>query len=467
MMDYKLLINGELRNGDLTMDVVNPATEEIFAIVARASKEQANEAVEAAKNAFPIWAETPLAERQARVKALADAIAARADDLARVLTGEQGKPIAEARGEVEWAAGYLGHYSSLSLDNKIIQDDEACRIEARREPLGVIAGIVPWNFPLLIACWKIGPAVLAGNTIVVKPSPTTPATTLLLGEICKEIFPAGVVNIITDANDLGPLLTSHPDVAKVTFTGSTATGRKIAASSADTLKRITLELGGNDAAIVLEDVDVKEAASKIYGGAFLNAGQVCMAIKRAYVHENIYQDMCDELSNLASQAIVDEGTKQGTTQGPMQNKMQYEKVKNLIEAARREGTIVAGGNVPDRRGYFIEPTIVKDVEDGHSIVDEEQFGPILPLIKFSDVEDVIKRANASDYGLGASVWAADISKACDIANQIESGTVWVNQHTNIGPHIPMAGYRQSGIGVEQAQEGLEEFTQMKVVNIAR
>lgn len=467
MSEYKLLINGELVDGDLSLDVINPATEEVFATVSRGSERQANEAVAAAKAAFPAWSATPLAERQKLVEKLADAVAENAEDLARILTLEQGKPFAEAQGEIAWTEGYLRHYATLEPSSRIVQDDAEFRIEARREPLGVIAGIIPWNFPLLVACWKIGPAVITGNTIVIKPAPTTPATTLKFGELCQQVFPAGVVNIIADDNDLGPILTAHPDVSKVSFTGSTATGKKIAASSADTLKRLTLELGGNDATIVLDDVDVKETAAQVYGGAFLNAGQVCLAIKRAYVHEDIYDDMCDELAAIANQAIVDDGLKQGTTQGPIQNKAQYEKVADVIRSARMDGTIIAGGEIPDIKGYFIPPTIVRDVNDGDRIVDEEQFGPVLPIIKFSDVDDVVNRANASDYGLGGSVFSSSVERACDIANRIESGTVWVNQHINIGPHIPMAGYRMSGVGVEQSIEGLDEFTQIKVVNIAK
>jgi len=467
MEAYKLLIDGCLVDGDLTLDVINPATEEIFTTVARASEEQANKAIAAAKKAFPAWAGTLLEERQNKIIELADAIIANQDELAYILVKEQGKPMVEALGEIAWTEGYLRHYATLSPSTRIIQDDELWRIEARHEPLGVIAAIVPWNFPLLIACWKIGPAVIAGNSIVVKPSPTTPATTLKLGELCQKIFPAGVINIIIDNNELGPLLTSHPDIAKVSFTGSTETGKKIAASSANTLKRMTLELGGNDAAIVLDDVDVKETAAGLYNGAFLNAGQVCLAIKRAYVPESIYDEMCLELAVLAEQAVIGDGSDQTTTMGPIQNKMQFEKVQGFMADARRAGTVIAGGEILDGKGYFMSPAIVRDVKDGDRIVDEEQFGPILPVIKYVDVEDIVQQVNGSDHGLGASVWSADMLRAADIANRIESGTVWVNQHINIGPHIPMSGYKQSGIGVEQSQEGLDEFTQMKVINIAK
>lgn len=465
-MDYQMLINGDLVSAERMIDVINPATEEVFARVPHASEAQLNEAVAGAKAAQAEWAGTSMAERRALIEKLAQAIGAEAEDFARLITQEQGKPLAEATGEVEWAQGYLGHTATLELPDRVIQDDADFRIETRHKPLGVVAGIIAWNFPLLLCCWKIGPALMAGNAIVLKPAPTTPVSALKLGELCARIFPKGLVNIITDNNDLGPTLTAHPDVAKIGFTGSSETGKRIMASAANTMKRVTLEMGGNDPAIVLPDVDVKQAAEKVFGGAFLNAGQVCLAVKRAYVHDDIYDEMCDELASIAAQAVVDDGLKQGTTIGPIQNRDQYEKVKSFLEGAREKGTIIAGGEAPEGRGYFIKPTIVRDVTDGDRIVDEEQFGPILPVIRFSDIDDVIARANASEYGLGGSVHSADVEKATEIAGRIESGTMWVNQQLNIGPHIPMAGFKGSGLGVEQSIEGLAEYTQMQVINVA-
>ena len=466
-MDYRMLINGELVTADRMIDVINPATEEPFARVPHATEQQLNEAVAAAKAAQVEWAKTSMPERRAKIEELAAAIGAEADAFARLITQEQGKPLPEASGEVAWSQGYLGHTATLELPDRVIQDDADFRIETRHKPLGVVAGIIAWNFPLLLCCWKIGPALMAGNAIVLKPAPTTPVSALKLGEICARIFPAGLVNVITDANDLGPKLTAHPDIAKIGFTGSSETGKRIMASAADTMKRVTLEMGGNDPAIVLPDVDVKVAAEKVFAGAFLNAGQVCLAVKRAYVHEDIYEEMCDELAGIAAQAVLDDGLKQGTTVGPIQNKEQYEKVKGYLQDAHVNGRIIAGGDAPERRGYFISPTIVRDVTDGQKIVDEEQFGPILPVISFRDIDDVIARANNSDYGLGGSVHSADVEKATEIAGRIESGTVWVNQQLNIGPHIPMAGFKGSGLGIEQSVEGLAEYTQMQVINVAR
>ncbi len=465
-MDMHMLINGQMVGSDVWIDVINPATEEVFARVPHANETHLDEAVAAANAAQKTWEKTSMEERQEKLEALSAALAKNEAELARLITMEQGKPLPEAVGEVQWSAGYLAHTATLRLPNRVIQDDDFF-IETRHKPLGVVGGIIAWNFPLLLCVWKIGPALMAGNAIVLKPAPTTPIAALKLAEISSDIFPAGLVNILTDRNDLGHRMTTHPGISKIGFTGSSETGKKIMASAASGMKRVTLEMGGNDPSIVLPDVDVKAAAEKVYGGAFLNAGQVCLAVKRAYVHDAIYDEFCDALQDLAGRAVVGDGLQQGTTIGPIQNQAQYEKVKGYLEDAKVSGEIIAGGEVPDGQGYFIAPTIVRDVKDGDKIVDEEQFGPILPVIRFSDIEDVIARANASDYGLGGSVHSADVESATEIASRIESGSVWVNQQLNIGPHIPMAGFKGSGLGVEQSVEGLTEYTQMQVINVAK
>jgi acyl-CoA reductase-like NAD-dependent aldehyde dehydrogenase len=299
MTAQKLLINGQLEAGDLVMDVINPATGEAFAQCPRASKGQLDRAVAAAKAAFPAWSKTPIAERKQALLAIADVIQNNAAELARLLTQEQGKPIGDATGEVYGAAAFFRYFTALDLPVKVLDDSEGRKVEAHRRPLGVIGAIVPWNFPLILMAFKVPAALLAGNTIVLKPAATTPLSTLRLAELIKDLLPAGVLNVIADANDLGGELTAHPDVRKVSFTGSTATGSKVMAGAAAMLKRITLELGGNDAGIVLDDVDPKTAAPKIFQGAFQNSGQVCIAMKRLYVHESIYDAMCDELASLA------------------------------------------------------------------------------------------------------------------------------------------------------------------------
>lgn len=467
MTDYRLLIDGQMVEGDDSMEVVNPATEEVLARAPRASAAQLDQAVAAAKLAFPAWAERPITERRALILQIADRLEADAESFARLLTQEQGKPLTESTAEVAYTCAFIRHLASYDLPVKVIEDNDARLVQQYRRPLGVVGAIIPWNFPLLIVAFKLPLALLAGNTVVVKPSPTTPLTTLRLGAILADLLPAGVVNVITDQNDLGALLTAHKDVAKISFTGSTATGQKIMASAASTIKRLTLELGGNDAAIVLPGADPEKVAPGLFAGAFMNAGQVCLAIKRAYVHDSIYEEVCDRLAALAREAVVGDGLQQGTTIGPLQNRMQFDKVKGFLDQARRDGRVVAGGEVVEGRGYFIQPTIVADVKDGDQIVDEEQFGPILPVIRFDDVESALASANGLDLGLGGSVWGSDRDLNRHVAERMESGTVWINKHLEFGPNIPFGGVKQSGLGVEFAEEGLAEFTQIRVVNEAR
>jgi acyl-CoA reductase-like NAD-dependent aldehyde dehydrogenase len=467
MSDYKLLINGELVAGDLSMDVINPATEAVLAVCPRASEDQLNQAVAAAKTAFPAWSATPIAERRELVNKIADVIEANAQELAQLLVQEQGKPLADATGEVVGMAAFCRYFTGLDLAVKVIEDSEGRRVEAHRKPLGVVGAIVPWNFPLILAAFKLPPALIAGNTLVLKPAPTTPLTMLRIGELIKDIVPKGVVNFITDANDLGAPLTAHPDIRKVSFTGSTATGAKVMAGAAGLLKRITLELGGHDAGIVMEDVDPKTAAPQLFQSAFQNSGQVCIAMKRLYVHENIYDEVCDEMAIIANNTIVGDGLEQGTNLGPLQNKMQYDKVQEIIEDAKKHGTVIAGGDRVEGAGYFIRPTLVRDIKEGSRLVDEEQFGPVLPIIKFNDYQDVVNKANASDYGLGGSVWAKDLDKAYALADKMEAGTIWINKHAELDPGIPFGGSKQSGLGSELGEEGLEEFTQLKIINMAK
>jgi acyl-CoA reductase-like NAD-dependent aldehyde dehydrogenase len=467
MTDYKMLINGRLVAGAQTLDVINPATEEVLAVAPRADLAQLNQAVAAAKAAFPRWAATPLKERAELMNELADAIEARQGELGRLLTEEQGKPLPHAMGEALGAAGIFRYFASLDLPMEVLRDDDKQKIVQHRTPLCVVGAIMPWNFPILLVAMKLAPALLAGNTVVMKPAPTTPLTALKIGELIADIFPAGVVNIIVDQNDLGSAMTSHPDIAKISFTGSTATGKKVMEGVAATLKRITLELGGNDAAIVLDDVDTKSVARKVFDGAMVNSGQVCLAIKRVYVHDSQYDEMCDELGKLARETIVDDGLKQGTKLGPLQNKMQYEKVKGFIEDARANGTIVAGGEYSDRKGYFISPTIVRDIADDSRLVREEQFGPVLPVMRYSDIDEVLERANDTVYGLGGTVWSSDLDRAFKVAERMDTGTVWINQHLDLPNDIRFGGAKQSGIGAEMGQDGLEEFTQAKIINMAK
>ncbi len=466
-MAYKLLIDGALVEGAASMDVVNPATGQVFETCARADHAQLDQAVAAAKRAFPAWSALSYAERAAKLNALADALAARQDEFARLLVQEQGKPLPQAQGELMGAVFALKAFAGMKVEEeRLIREDATVRILEQRHPLGVVGAILPWNFPMMLLMMKLGPALVTGNTVVVKPAPTTPLTTLLFGELAAPILPPGVLNIIADANDLGGALTSHPDVRKVSFTGSTATGKKVMESVSSTLKRLTLELGGNDAAIVLDDVDPKEVAPKIFDAAMSNAGQICLATKRVYAHSSIYDELCAELARLAGEAVVDDGLAQGVTIGPLQNKMQYDKVKGFLDDARRDGKVIAGGEALDRDGYFISPTIVRDIGEDSRLVREEQFGPVLPILSFDNVDDAIARTNDTEYGLGGSVWTSNIERGIAVASQIDSGTVWVNKSLDLPFDVPFRGSKQSGIGGENGIEGLEEFTQARIVNVA-
>jgi acyl-CoA reductase-like NAD-dependent aldehyde dehydrogenase len=467
MSEFKLLINGALVAGDATLDVVNPATEELVATCSRASKAQLDQAVAAAKTAFPAWSKTTMDERRKVLLAIADVIQANAGDLARLLTQEQGKPLGDATGEMYGAAAFFRYFASLDLPAKEVSNDDKSRIEVRRKPLGVVGCIVPWNFPVMLMAFKVPAALLAGNTVIVKPAATTPLATLKIAELIKDLAPPGVINIITDANDLGGAMTAHPDIRKISFTGSTETGKKVMASAASALKRISLELGGNDALIVMGDVDVAATAPKVFGAAMQNAGQVCIAAKRIYVHESIYDAMCDEFVTLANNWVVGDGLEQGTQMGPLQNKAQFEKVMGFLDSAKKDGKVIAGGGRKGDKGYFINPTVVRDIAEGSMLVDEEQFGPVMPVIKYSDPKDAVARANASIYGLGGSIWAKDSDRAWDLAEEMEAGSVWINKHADLRPDLPFGGAKFSGIGAELGEEGLKEFTQLQVLNMAR
>jgi acyl-CoA reductase-like NAD-dependent aldehyde dehydrogenase len=461
---FHMLIDGKLVDGPTSFDVVNPATGQAFAKCPKADSALLNQAVAAAKAAFPAWSRRPIDERAAMVQKISEALEANMEEMARLLSTEQGKPLDQARYEMFGAIFTLRAFVNMRPETKVLKDEAGNKVFEHRTPLGVVASITPWNFPVILLCNKLGPALVTGNTMVAKPAPTTPLTTLKFAELANQILPPGVLNVICDQNDLGSELTSHPDIAKVAFTGSTATGKKVMASAAGGLKRVTLELGGNDAAIVMDDVDPKVVAKKVYEGAMVNAGQVCVAIKRAYVPEGMYDEFCDELATLAKAAVVDDAFQQGAEIGPVQNKMQYDKLKAMLAEAREQGTVLAGGDALDRPGYFIAPTIVKDLPESARLVQEEQFGPVLPVMKYNDIEDVIARANNSQYGLAGTVWGQDLDKATDVAMRIDSGTVWVNQHLAIDANIPFRGSKESGMGAELGQAGLNEYTQAHIVN---
>ena len=462
--DYTLTIDGRAASAADSFEAYNPATEEVIAKVPDASRAQLEEAVAAAKRAFPAWSARPLAERQAFVAAIGDAIEAHAEDFKRLLTLEQGK----ARQGAEWEIGgsviWCREVAKQELPVHVAEKTESRSVETRRVPLGVVGGITPWNFPVLLAIWKIAPALVAGNTMVLKPSPWTALCTLKLGEVLRDVLPAGVLNIVSGGNDLGAWLTQHPDIRKISFTGSTETGRKIMESASGNLKRITLELGGNDPAIVLPDVDVEKTAKELFWAAFQNSAQFCVAAKRLYIHEDIYDDLAKALVDYARTVKVGDGSQQGTDLGPIQNKMQFEKLKDLLTDAKASGCrFLLGGEVEDKPGYFVPVTIIDNPPEDSRVVAEEAFGPVLPLLKFSDIEDVIARANNTEYGLAASVWGKDLGTAKSIAERIDAGTVWINEIHSFSPHVAFGGHKQSGIGIENALEGLSEYTNSQTI----
>jgi acyl-CoA reductase-like NAD-dependent aldehyde dehydrogenase len=466
--DYRMTIGGKPVAGTASIDVINPATGEAFAEAPDCTPEQLDEAVAAARAAFPAWRAKPIEERQALIRACGDALMAAADDLARLFTREQGRPVEAAKQEIQGAAMWLQAVSGMTPPVHVVEDSAAQYIETRYVPLGVICAIAPWNFPVTLSMWKVAPALVAGNTMVLKPSPFTPLCTLKIGEMFAKILPPGVLNVISGGDALGPMMTAHKGFQKISFTGSTATGKRVMESAAKDLKRITLELGGNDAAIVLPDVDLDEVAQKIFFGAFFNSAQICVATKRLYVHADVYDGLRDRLVAIAKAVKVGDGAEQGTVLGPIQNKRQYDRVIELMDDARANNLmLIHGADVPDGGGYFVPVTIVDNPPETSRVVQEEAFGPILPMLKFDDINDVIDRANASDYGLAGAVWSKDTDAAIAIARRMETGTVWVNQNLNLRPDTAFAGHKQSGFGAENGMEGMLEYMVPQSLYVAR
>lgn len=445
--------------------VIDPATGEPFAHAPSVTADQVDQAVRAADTAFDTWQHDDTA-RRAALHAAADAVDASAPEIAAILTAEQGKPLTDASVELVLASAWLRYYADLELAPETVRDDENGYAEVHRRPLGVVAAITPWNFPLTLAAWKIAPALRAGNTLVIKPSPYTPLSTLAVGALLRDVLPAGVLNVITGPDPLGATLTAHPLVRKISFTGSTATGKKVAAAAADDLKRLTLELGGNDPAIILPDAPVEQVAPTLFWSAFMNNGQVCFAAKRVYVHESRHDELVDAFAAIARDVKVDAGTVEGAQLGPVNNRAQFERVSGLVtDAVARGAGIAAGGRAIDRPGYFFEPTILTGVSDGVAIVDEEQFGPALPVIAYRDVDDAVARANRTAYGLTASVWSADPDHAAKVAARIDAGQVSINIHGGaVGPDLPFGGHKHSGLGVENGYWGLHGFTETQVIS---
>lgn len=451
-----------------TFDVINPSTGAVLGQAPDCTAEQLENAMAAAQSAFSDtgWRHDE-ATRRASLSRAADTLAARMAELAPILTAEQGKPIADANIEIFAAIAWLRYFADLDVPAEVSQDAAGGRAEVIYRPLGVVAAITPWNFPLALAMWKIAPALRAGNTMVLKPSPYTPLSTLALGELLQQELPPGVLNVISGRDPLGAAMSTHPAVRKISFTGSTATGKRVAAAAADDLKRVTLELGGNDPAVILGDTDVEAIADSLFWSAFGNNGQTCLAVKRVYADRAVYDDVLEALTERARTVSVGDGFAEGVRLGPINNRPQFDRVSGLVSDAVACGArVTAGGKPLGGPGYFYAPTILTDVTDGTAIVDEEQFGPALPVIPFSDPDDVVLRANAGPYGLTASVWSADPDRAYALALDLDCGQVSINCHGGgTRPDLPFGGHKLSGIGVENGVWGFREFTETQVITV--
>jgi acyl-CoA reductase-like NAD-dependent aldehyde dehydrogenase len=460
---FAMTIAGRAAPTERTFDVIDPATASVFAAAPECTRTQLDEAFAAAAAAYERWR---LDERERR-RALREAAAAvrdAADEIGRLLTQEQGKPLVEAVGETQAMASTFEYYAELELPPEEVRPFPNAVVEVSRQPLGVVAAITPWNFPLSLASWKVAPALLAGNTVVTKPSPYTPLSTLKVGEVLRDMFPPGVLSVVTGRDELGALMTAHPIPRKITFTGSVAVGKKVALAAAPDLKRLTLELGGNDAAIVLDDADVGGIADRLFWGAFSNNGQTCCAIKRLYVPRALHDDMVDALTERARTTQVGSGLDENTQLGPLANAPQRNRVENLVnDAVTRGATAISGGQQPGGNGYWFAPTVVTGADEGTPLVDEEQFGPALPVIPYRDVEDAIAAANRTRFGLGGSVWGTDTDRLRAVAGRLQCGTSWINAHPMVTPGQPFGGVKWSGVGVENGTDGYMSFTDVKVL----
>lgn len=471
----KLLINNEWRDasGGKTMEVINPATEEVIATVASADKQDVDEAVKAARAAFDgPWGKMSARERGRLVSKLADRLMEKADEVARLETLHNGKPIFESRQiEIPAAAECFEYYAGWA--DKIMGETIPVKgnylTYTLREPLGVVAAIVPWNFPLLLAAWKVAPALASGNVVILKPASQTPLTAIALGEIAVEVgLPPGVLNVITGpGSTVGQAIVEHPGIDKIAFTGDTSTGKGIMRAAADTLKRITLELGGKSPNIVLADADIDAALRGATTGIFYGKGEVCAAGSRLLVEASIKDQFMEKLAARAKKMVAGDPMDPKTRYGALASKKQLETVQRYVDIAKKEGaTLVAGGERADigtGKGYFFQPTVFDNVAPDATISREEIFGPVLATITFADLDEAIALANGSQYGLAAAVWTRDVKKAHYVARKLQAGTVWINTYNVYDTAAPFGGYKASGFGREMSAHALEHYTQVKSV----
>lgn len=449
-------------------EIKDPATGETVGRAPEHTTADLHTAVLAATSAQPGWGLVGHTRRAEHLNRAADAIETSAEGLAELLSREQGKPLngLNARFEVGACVAWLRATASFDLEPEVLVDDESGRAELHYRPLGVVGAIGPWNWPMMITVWQIAPALRMGNTVVVKPSSYTPLSVLALVNVINSALPDGVLHALSGDREVGSAMVEHPGIAKIMFTGSTAAGRAIIRSSADTVKRLTLELGGNDAGIVLPDADPQTIAEDLFWGAFINAGQTCAALKRLYVHADIYDEVCEALTKVAKSAPMGNGLDENNVLGPLQNRAQLNIVRDLVQAARDAGAkVILGGNPETGNpGYFYPTTLVADIENDNPLVTEEQFGPALPIIKYSSIDEAVAMANGLEVGLGASVWSSDANAAREVAARIEAGTVWINKHGAVDPRVPFGGIKTSGYGLEFGIEGLKHLGAPQVIS---
>ena len=475
MMRKQLFINGEWREaaGRKTIEVVNPATEEVIAEVASAEQADVDAAVAAARAAFDgPWSKLSARERGRIVWKIGEKLMEKADEIARLETLHNGKPIFESRQiEVPAAAECFQYFAGWAdkIHGETIPVKGNFLTYTLREPVGVVAAIVPWNFPLLLTAWKVAPALACGNTVIIKPASQTPLTALALAEVAQEAgLPPGVLNVITGpGSTVGQMIVEHPGIDKIAFTGDTSTGKGIMKGSADTLKRITLELGGKSPNIVFADADLDAALRGATTGIFYGKGEVCAAGSRLLVDKSIKSEFIDKVAARAKKMTPGDPMDPKTRLGAISSKKQLDNDLRYIETAKQEGaTLVAGGGRADigtGKGYFLQPTVFDGVTPEMTIAREEIFGPVLATIEFGDVDEAIARANDSTYGLAAAVWTRDIKKAHYVARKLQAGTVWINTYNVYDTAAPFGGYKQSGFGREMSMHALEHYTQVKSV----
>lgn len=440
--------------GTAHFPVLDPATGETVDEAPDQRPQELDAVVDRAHRAWHGWRADAAARTGALLRA-AEAVEAAGDDLARLLTREQGKPLAESYAEIARTAARLRYFAALVPRTRRISDGRPVRSEIRWRPLGPVAAIVPWNFPLQLAAAKFAPALAAGNTVVLKPSPFTPLATRLLGSVLATALPEDVLTVVTGREPLGAGLVSHPGIRHVTFTGSVPTGRAVAAGAAASLARVTLELGGNDAAVLLDDVDVERIADRLFWAAFRNCGQVCMAVKRVYVPARLHTDVVEALAQRAKAVVVGNGLGPDTRLGPVSNAPQLARVEQVTRQAVADGArAAAGGHRLDGPGHFFAPTILTDVSPVSAVVTGEQFGPVLPVLPYRSLDEAVEAANGTGFGLGGSVWGTDPDRAEAVADRLECGTAWINHHAELSLAQPFAGVRNSGVGVAGGPWGL-------------